>query len=359
MPFVKARSSSFGYDLREISLTIFSAVSRGPRDGKKRRRLRKRRSPEKRHRNPALPCRCCVGKPTIQKEPLPKKSEKCQSVLVASPSFWFGAEDPTHVKQIMAYYSKQVIPERPQNSRAPLEFIGCVKRQRICTDSGLQTLDEVEVFERKMVPMGVTQRLTRAFVFCTSWDIDDGFPVDLRELSSSEAGSMRQRLSSAPPSYLYALPVYDTDSEFEYCCRSESREVSCASSFSQCIYQSFLQLGRPVTPDYLDKCDEKRGSGEEKTDDEKTEGDDEKTDNDKIFDDRKQIDDDDEKKDNEDDIFIFSSSEETLVFDWDDGVTMSQRCQEKATVKKCDSMDISAYLSSVNNFCVSMSDDYS
>jgi len=357
MPFVKPRRSSFGYDLREISFTIFSAISRGPRDGKKRRRLRKRRCPDKRKRNP-LPCRCCIGKTTIQKGPLPKESEKCQSVLVASSSFWFGAEDPIHVKQIMGHYSKRVIPERPQNSRAPLEFVGCVKRQRICTDSGLQTLDEVEVFERKMVPMGVTQRLTRTLVFCTLWDVEDGFPVELREVSSSEADSMRKSLSSAPPSYLYALPVYDTDSEFEYCCRSESREVSCASSFSHCIYQSFLQLGRPVTPDYLDKCDEKRGSEEEKTDDQKIEGDDEKTDNDKTLYGEKQIDIDDEKKDDEDDIFIFSSSEETLVFDWDDGVTISQRCQEKVTVKTSDSIDISAYLSSVNNFCVSMSDDY-
>jgi hypothetical protein len=209
-----------------------------------------------------------------------------------------------------------------------------------------------------MVPMGVTQRLTRTFVFCTSWDVDDGFPVEFRELSSSEAGSLRKRLLSAPPSYLYALPVYDSNSEFEYCCRSESREVSCASSDSQCIYQSFLQLGRPVTPDYLDKCDEKRGFIAENADDEKAEGDDdEKADNDKIFDDEKQIDIDDEKKDDEDDVFIFSSSEETVIFDWDD-VTISQRCQEKVTIKKSDSVDISAYLSSVNNFCVSISDDY-
>lgn len=196
----------------------------------RKRRYKKRKGSEKR-RGPAIPCRCCKA-------------------------FWFGHEEPSHVKRVLDCYYKQIFPLQQKelvrassvsSSRAPRDFIGCVKRSILRSfASGLETLDEAQVFQRDMVPYGEPQPLIRTVQFHTWWD-EDGLPTRFEEISPSERDVLVQDLlPTASPTFLCALPLYQADFEFEYTCGFEPKEIGYVNSFKSCVYESFLQeMGRP------------------------------------------------------------------------------------------------------------------
>jgi len=316
MPGIKR--NVFPHEIVDISLSVISVISGGQKEGRRRRRRRKRKGSEKKRRSPAIPCRCC------------------KKIKSTPASFWFGNEDPCHVKQILGRYSKELIADRAPNSRAPEEFVGRVKRSIIETDSGFETFDEVQVFQREVVPLGVMQNLVKTITFRTTWDLEDGFPITLREIPSGEKEKVvRHLVSSASPSYLYALPVEHDDSEYEYSCRSEAREVSYASGFSHCVYESFLQLGRSIPP-----CKDLDCSGFQ--DDAKLA----KLDFDKQCCDKDLYDAYDEKK-NDDDEKKDDADDDSPILDWYSDEDCNSSPKEKES-KPIDYQDIEAYLADIN-----------
>eukprot|EP00457_Paulinella_chromatophora_P005616 gb/GEZN01005633.1/.p1 GENE.gb/GEZN01005633.1/~~gb/GEZN01005633.1/.p1 ORF type:complete len:517 (-),score=51.44 gb/GEZN01005633.1/:150-1700(-) len=195
-------------------------------------------------------------------------SRLVQSSREGAPSrtFWLGNEEPAHVKQILNAYCIHtgLSTQRPLHSRSPLHFIGCVKRLSIPPKTlvhgekrldKVETLDFVALFQRENVPIGLTQTLIRREVYRTEWDEEQGLPFHTTQLDAQAAKDLYYTLeqhhshSTLPvPYYLYALPIFSTEEEFEYMSTTSEREVGYASSVAHCLHESLLQLGRSTTP---------------------------------------------------------------------------------------------------------------
>lgn len=48
-----------------------------------------------------------------------------------SSPFWFGNEDPVHTRCILEHYAEELLEVRKPNSRAPVQFVGQVKRLKL------------------------------------------------------------------------------------------------------------------------------------------------------------------------------------------------------------------------------------
>mmetsp|Transcript_29255 Transcript_29255/g.41055 ORF Transcript_29255/g.41055 Transcript_29255/m.41055 type:complete len:399 (-) Transcript_29255:402-1598(-) len=140
-------------------------------------------------------------------------------------SFWFGHEDAKHCEIVMRCYAKFLSledsdhshSEQKKSSRAPVEFIGRIKRWRLndLNDQNVlecvATLDAVEVYQRENVQWGSEMKKTSTAILQTRWD-SDGFPISFQRKKILDV-TLSQSL---PSSDLYCLPVLHTHDQYDY-----------------------------------------------------------------------------------------------------------------------------------------------
>ena len=73
----------------------------------------------------------------------------------------------------------------------------------MCAVFQFETLDEVRVYQRDMVPLGFAMTALRVEYFRTSWDAKDGVPLTLTRIT-------RQKIVRTSPLFCFAFEAYDT-----------------------------------------------------------------------------------------------------------------------------------------------------
>eukprot|EP01121_Diplochlamys_sp_Union-15-3_P022408 TRINITY_DN952_c0_g1_i1.p1 TRINITY_DN952_c0_g1~~TRINITY_DN952_c0_g1_i1.p1 ORF type:complete len:238 (+),score=38.04 TRINITY_DN952_c0_g1_i1:137-850(+) len=149
------------------------------------------------------------------------------------PPFWFGREDPDHIRGIINTYFEKLGLTNEVNSciRRPKPFIGRVQRTRVF-DSADQftTLDSVDIYLRDALPYGLDFKLEVTKHCVTYWNIEDGLPQRTIPLPDHQLESWEDRvIESEKASFLYSLPVYRRPGDFDYLVSDEENSVGYAN----------------------------------------------------------------------------------------------------------------------------------
>lgn len=83
----------------------------------------------------------------------------------------------------------------------------------------LDTLDEIDIYQRDLVPLGTPLRPVRTEYSVTRWDAIDGVPVRLRWVKKmADIAKSRSRLdrNDSEPRVLNCLPVHATETRYVY-----------------------------------------------------------------------------------------------------------------------------------------------
>lgn len=190
-------------------------------------------------------------------------------------SFWFTNEEPEHVEQIMRAYEQKlgVNKSRPANSRAPLCFVGCVKRRLIeitqrhallsavkkqktnqknqkqiknhdvhyymyeqdAEDTTVATLDEIYIHKRDKLPIGSLMPLHEKQLILTEWD-EEGLPANVTKLTKEQVAksSSESDEEEGPTTFLYCLPEFDRAGS-KYFSTTEEQKVGYADTLNRCV----------------------------------------------------------------------------------------------------------------------------
>ncbi|KAL9642062.1 hypothetical protein ABK040_004111 [Willaertia magna] len=132
--------------------------------------------------------------------------------------FWFGNEEPIHVKRSLQSYSNflQLNKNRSFNSRRPLEFIGKVTRNpiEILEDEQklLKTIDQIEIYECiQAYKYGLESKLLKTIYLITLYDYIEGLPISHSKLKSKSLPCTCRNNCST--SYLYCFQQFTLNQE--------------------------------------------------------------------------------------------------------------------------------------------------
>eukprot|EP01114_Cavostelium_apophysatum_P014384 TRINITY_DN3720_c0_g1_i1.p1 TRINITY_DN3720_c0_g1~~TRINITY_DN3720_c0_g1_i1.p1 ORF type:complete len:460 (+),score=115.68 TRINITY_DN3720_c0_g1_i1:390-1769(+) len=143
--------------------------------------------------------------------------------------FWFSNEDEEHIKSIISSYSKELKLEEAikQIRRAPVPFVGRIKRQRVENAEVFTTLDTVEIFQRGLLAPGSNMPLKNTVHFLTCWHYEEGLPVKFLLLNENLTKEMWQERKdeSTKMSYISCLPMYGSTTDYSYFVSEEKREI--------------------------------------------------------------------------------------------------------------------------------------
>eukprot|EP00163_Fabomonas_tropica_P021363 TRINITY_DN37406_c0_g1_i1.p1 TRINITY_DN37406_c0_g1~~TRINITY_DN37406_c0_g1_i1.p1 ORF type:complete len:481 (-),score=85.10 TRINITY_DN37406_c0_g1_i1:119-1561(-) len=150
--------------------------------------------------------------------------------------FWFGHEEPEHVRSIIAQYELQlkddITDPTVHRVRAPRSFVGRVKRTPVSAGNTFTTVDEVQVHLRSSLSPSKKLPTHRMIHVLTSWD-EDGIPTRVFKLADKAKEFWMGKLDPAvQPSYLYTLPVLFTESEQRFCVSPDDRDVTEVDTWS-------------------------------------------------------------------------------------------------------------------------------
>jgi len=157
--------------------------------------------------------------------------------------FWYEAEDEEHLQKIVEEYKREI---KATEETDQLRLSGLVDRRRLPTFIGrirrvpvfdrdssfddFTTLDKIDIFRRDIRPCGsITTRILTRYVV-TSWD-DDGMPENFVILSDKkQAKEWRTKtIEKYPVSYIYCLPVWQSQTAFQYSVEKEKHDVGYAN----------------------------------------------------------------------------------------------------------------------------------
>jgi len=161
--------------------------------------------------------------------------------------FWFRYEDTAQISVIIDSYSSTLKLEQERESciRAPMPFVGRVKRTQVDNDL-FTTLDQISIYHRDVRPLGISLPFDRDVWLLTSWDAVEGIPLRSFEISSAPLLGFWQGRSHGGASYLFCHPMYRTKSDWEFEVSQDDSPVLWASPLYS-VTQSFnLYLPKTV-----------------------------------------------------------------------------------------------------------------
>jgi len=161
-------------------------------------------------------------------------SFELQEEEVKTP-FWFSNEEPAHIKQIIELYASKlnISLERKRFSRAPMSFVGRIKRNKVRGGNQFTSLDEVQIYQRDMLPIPTAvMKLVETVYFITSWESEDGVPINFCKINTARYKSFWQErvVKDAVISYLYCMPVFESETQYEYEVTQFEHDVSYSKS---------------------------------------------------------------------------------------------------------------------------------
>jgi len=145
--------------------------------------------------------------------------------------FWFSYEEADQINEIMNSYTAtlQLDEEIKSCVRAPPPFVGRVQRIHVNNDL-FTTLDQVSIYKREPMPLGVTLPAVRDVWLLTSWDAEDGLPLRFFEINKDSLLEFWQSRATGQYSYLYCRPVYNTKREWDFAVSPQETPITYASS---------------------------------------------------------------------------------------------------------------------------------
>jgi len=179
----------------------------------------------------------CIFQFDEQKIPQTKKKSRN-----ARLPFWYEAEDSEHLRKIVEEYKREIhFDEEIDQMRSS----GLVDRRRLPTFVGrirripvldrdsfddFTTLDKVEIFRRDIRPCGSCTTWLTSHYMVTSWD-EDGMPDNFVVLSDKKQVKewRTKTIQKYPVSYIYCLPVWQSQTAFEYSVEKEKHDVGYAN----------------------------------------------------------------------------------------------------------------------------------
>lgn len=158
---------------------------------------------------------------------------------------WFAHEDKDQLKEIFQMYIEALDLSQVKRVREPPKFVGRVKRSIVESDDGkFRTLDSVEVFRRSLLPPGSVMPHIKTYNVLTCWSFDEGLPIDIRRLTNSQKKYWFDRVVEEPPippSFLMCLPIFSTESDYDYSVSDRSVEVRHSpSSYPHHCYDEYI-----------------------------------------------------------------------------------------------------------------------
>jgi len=137
--------------------------------------------------------------------------------FTSSPPFWYSHEDTAQISAIIDSYSAtlKLDQERESCIRAPMPFIGRVKRVQVDNDL-FTTLDQISIYQRDFRPLGVSLPFNRDVWLLTSWDVEDGTPLRSFEIPTDALLGFWQARSHGEFSYMFCCPMYHTKSDWKF-----------------------------------------------------------------------------------------------------------------------------------------------
>jgi len=142
--------------------------------------------------------------------------------------FWFGFEDQEQLRCINSRYcgNLKLAQEQKRCIRQPEPFVGRIRRQKVDNGDTFTTLDEVEVFQRSLLPPGSMMPLKRKLTILTIWSYDEGLPTTFVPLNHQSLHMWRDLIvRDLPASTLLCLPEYGTK-EYNFFVTAEPAEVT-------------------------------------------------------------------------------------------------------------------------------------
>lgn len=158
--------------------------------------------------------------------------------------FWYSYEDTDQISEILNSYTETLKLDEEIKScvRAPPPFIGRV--QRIQVDNDLfTTLDQVSIYKRELLPLGMALPAIRDVWLLTSWDAEEGLPLRFFEISKDSLIEFWQSKAIGEHSNLYCRPVYHTKHGWDFGVSHDDTPITYASTL-----HSTDQLFAPYLP---------------------------------------------------------------------------------------------------------------
>lgn len=161
--------------------------------------------------------------------------------------FWFTHEEQDQIHTIIEMYSTflNIEEKRKQCIRSPAPFVGRIIRTPLKLaqnekDKRFKTLDKVEVYLKELYPLGIMLPLSYVTWVLTTWDEDEGVPVDFAELNKTSKKSWRKLAFQDQTSTLYCAPIIRTKDNFKYSVSPStlSSPSPCNSILSPLMYSS-------------------------------------------------------------------------------------------------------------------------
>mmetsp|Transcript_13671 Transcript_13671/g.23443 ORF Transcript_13671/g.23443 Transcript_13671/m.23443 type:complete len:265 (-) Transcript_13671:1069-1863(-) len=174
------------------------------------------------------------------------QQEPVNAVHLTTP-WWFGNEDSDQIAKVFEIFSNELdIPlEKDRRSRAPLMFIGSIKRLEVQGPNMFTTLDEVRIYSREHVQVGSVMPLEKKVYTLTAWDALDGLPVRVFQIPRKETFEFwSAKSTSHNPSCLYRLPVIGRENEFCHKVLPLTYEVT----YTETFYSVLLHAKEPFQP---------------------------------------------------------------------------------------------------------------
>jgi len=190
------------------------------------------------------------------------KPHKKKSRYVKLP-FWYESEDTEHLRKIVDEYSREInatdeidkmrISGLIDRRRLPT-FIGRIRRTPVFDRDSIDdftTLDKVDIFRRDIRPCGSCTTLMTVHYFVTSWD-EDGMPDNFVVLNKNQVNEWKNKtIEKYPVSYIYCLPVWQSQTAFEYSVEKEKHDVGYAGQPFN--YTQFLPKNLFVQPEEFEE----------------------------------------------------------------------------------------------------------
>jgi len=200
----------------------------------------------------------CIFQFDEQSKPHKKKSRNTK------PPFWYESEDAEHLRKIVDEYSREInatdeidkmrISGLIDRRRLPT-FVGRIRRTPVIDRDSIDdftTLDKVDIFRRDIRPCGSCTTLMTVHYYVTSWD-EDGMPDNFVILNKKQFKEWKNKktIEKYPISYIYCLPVWQSQTAFEYSVEKEKHDVGYAGQPFN--YTQFLPKNLFVQPEEFEE----------------------------------------------------------------------------------------------------------
>jgi len=195
----------------------------------------------------------CIFQFEEQSKKKPQRKKKTRNV---KPPFWYESEDPEHLRKIVEEYSQEI---NATDDIDKLRTSGLIDRRRLPTFIGrirrtpvfdrdsiddFTTLDKVDIFRRDIRPCGSCTTLMTVHYIVTSWD-DDGMPDNFVVLNKKQVKEWKNKaIEKYPVSYIYCLPVWQSQTAFQYSVEKEKHDVGYANqpfNYTQYLPKNLLE----------------------------------------------------------------------------------------------------------------------